>query len=173
MKFWIIILLTQLCFFSCKDNVLLTNSEKYQKEELIVYKQLMDQLIDSVGFEEQDTVKLVFFLSDTLVGERNWQSDDDLIKDDLIKRPFSIKEINESSLHKFIRTSDTLKLSTGDKFSGYWINLSRVRFDKELAKGFLRVDVWCGNLCSWTDSYSIQKQEGQWIIVGVLKGPPS
>lgn len=149
------------------------NSSDYQKEEMNAYCQLIDELLDSVGFEATNDVRLVFYLGDTLAGEGNWQSDDDLITEDLKTRSFSINQINKRTLHKFIRATDTHRLDSGEQFTRHWIRLSRVRFNKDFTRGFLRVGVWCGDLCSWTDSFGIQKKEGRWRVVGILKGPPA
>lgn len=150
----------------------LMNTPEYQQEELNVYNQLIDGLLDSVGFTTTPDVKLVFYLGDTLAGESNIQNNDDLIADALKTRSFSIDEINKSA-HKFVRATDTLKLNAGEQFTSRWLKLTRVRFNKDLTKGFLRVGVWCGNMCSWEGSFNIRKAEGRWRIVGTQVGPPA
>lgn len=160
---------------ACKEKDALNplmNSQAYQQEELNVYNQLIDGLLDSVGFSATDNGKLVFYLGDTLAGEGNWQGEKDLITEDLDTRSFSISEITTSK-HKFIRATDTLRLEPGDQFTSRWLKLTRVRFNEDLTSGFLRVGVWCGNLCSWEGAFEIQKKDGRWHVVKKFDGPPA
>jgi hypothetical protein len=162
-----------LSFLSCKEKEALNssmNSPEYQKEELDVYNQLIDGLLDSVGFSPSQNGRLVFYLGDTLAGEANWQHVKELITEDLHTRPFSISEITKSK-HKFIRATDTLRLEAGDQFTSRWLKLSRVRFNEDFSRGFLRVGVWCGNLCSWEGAFEIQKKEGRWQVLKKYNGP--
>ena len=168
--FIIILLTTILC--SCRDNSSVGDSGTYQEEELIVYKQLMDEVLDSAGYEVVDTVRQVFYLFDTLnnvdcVGDKEFTS----IK--LDKRTFSIPELTEKSQHKYIKATDTLRIDTGEYFTRRWLTFSRVCFNKEMNKGFFYLEVWCGNLCSQTDTYEVEKVGGQWKIKARIRGPVS
>jgi hypothetical protein len=160
---------------ACKDKEVsnaLINSPEYQQEELKVYNQLIDGLLDSVGFSVSDDGKLVFYLGDTLAGEGDWQGDDKLLGEDLKTRSFAISEITNSK-HKFIRATDTLRLEPGERFTSRWLKLTRVRFNEDFTSGFLRVGVWCGNLCSWGGGFQIEKKDGRWQIVKKYSDPPA
>jgi hypothetical protein len=175
-RFQLAILSVTVIAFSCKEvkevSNPLINSPQYQQEELNVYKQLTDELLDSVGFPVPENAKLVFYMADTLAAQRDWEGSKDLIADDLQSNSFAIAELANSK-HKFIRSTDTLRLEAGDTFTSRWINLTRVRFNKDFTTGFLSVGVYCGNLCSWQGAFDIQKKDGKWKIVKKHDGPPA
>lgn len=132
----------------------------------------MDEVLDSAGYKVVDTVKLVFYLFDTL-DYVDFTGDKDFPNLKLDKRTFSISELTEKSQHKYIKASDTLRVNKGEYFTRRWLTISRVCFDKEMHKGFFHFKVWCGNLCSHTDTYEIEKVAGQWKIVNRIRGPVS
>jgi hypothetical protein len=137
-----------------------------------VYSQLMDELLDSAGYEVLDTARQVFYLIDTL-DNVECAGDNDFTNTKLEKRIFSIPELTEKSQHKYIKATDTLRINKGEHFTGRWLTISRVCFDKESKNGFFHLKVWCGNLCSQTDTYEVEKIHGRWKIKTRILGPVS
>ena len=172
MRLGFIIILLGTIFCSCRDNASVGESATYRQEELIVYKQLMDALLDSAGYEVVDTILQVFYLYDTL-DNVDYTGDQGFMNLKLDKRTFSIPELAEKSKHKYIKATDTLRVDTGEYFTSRWLTISRVCFDKEMNKGFFHLKVWCGNLCSQTDTYEVEKVGGQWKIKNRIQGPVS
>lgn len=159
--------------FGCKDPEPSVDTAEYQKTELEVYSQLIDELLDSVGFEKSEEGRLVFYLGDTLAAIEKRSGDGSLTTSALSTRSISIVELTGKSEHKFVRATDTLRLEPGDRFTSRWLKLSRVRFNKDFTSAQLSVSVYCGNLCSWTDTFFVTKQDGRWKISEVTKGPPA
>lgn len=176
--FRLFIILILFTVFSCKQEKEassnpLIHTKEYQQEELLVYNELVDQLLDSLGFAvTPDKGKLVFYLGDTLAGEGDWEGDKGLLEGDIQTRSFTISDLNNTK-HKFVRATDTLRLQPGEAFTSRWLKFTRVRFDKDLAEGFLRVGVYCGNQCSWEGGFDIQKKDGRWQIIKRYTSPNS
>lgn len=157
--------------FACKEPEVNIDTVEYQNEEIKVYHALIDELLDSVGFSSANEGKLVFYLGDTLAGEATWKGEEEFVRTTLATRPLAIADLAANSQHKFVRATDTLRLEPGDRFTSRWLRLSRVRFNTDRSMGFLSIGVYCGNLCSWTDSFYIAKKSGQWKIARVIRGP--
>lgn len=172
MRGGLIVILLGAIFCSCRDNPSGGESATYQQEELIVYRQVMDDLLDSAGYEIVDSIRLVFYLLDTL-DNLEYKGEKDFVNVKLDKRTFSISALTEKSQHKYIKVTDTLRIETGEYFTGRWLTISRVCFDKEMNRGFFHFKVWCGNLCSQTDTYEVEKVGGRWKIKNRIRGPVS
>lgn len=166
-----LILLLFVSIVACKEAEPNVDTVEYQQEELALYGQLLDQLLDSVGFAASNEGKLVFYLGDTLAGVASWEGKEELMRSALATRPLNIADLAANSQHKFVRATDTLRLEPGDRFTSRWLRLSRVRLSNDRTSGFLSIGVYCGNLCSWTDSFYIEKKDSRWKISRVVKGP--
>ena len=66
MRVGFIFILFSAILCACRDNFNDGDDAAYQQEELTVYSQLLDELLDSAGYEVVDTVRQVFYLTDTL-----------------------------------------------------------------------------------------------------------
>ncbi|HEY0654913.1 MAG TPA: hypothetical protein VGD65_17365 [Chryseosolibacter sp.] len=166
-----VVSLSLFSLFSCKEPEVNIDTPDYQLVETEVYSQLTDVLLDSLGFEASEKGKLVFYLGDTLAGEEPWRGEEQLLTPALATRSFSISEVLAQSQHKFIRATDTLRLEPGDVFTSRWLKFTRVRFNTDKTSGFLKVGVYCGNMCSWTDAFYIEKKDGRWRIIKKVNGP--
>lgn len=169
-SFIIILLGTILC--SCRDNSTIENSVLYQEEEITVYKQLMDELLDSAGYEVMDTARQLFYMFDSLDNVDNI-GDNEFLAIKLETRKFSISDLTKTSQHKYIKATDTLRIANGEYFTRRWLTISRVCFDKEMTRGFLHFKIWCGDVCSQTDTYEVDKLDGEWRIKSRIRGPIS
>jgi hypothetical protein len=177
MKFTISIILIGAFILSCQNNKDIGNSETYIKEETNAYNQLIDAILDTTGFEFNDTTTQVFYLIDTLEENDNtadanpWS--DNYLDIKLTERLISIKELNKNSKHRYVRATDSLKIQKHEHFTRYWLTFSRICFNKDRTNGFLDVKAWCGNLCSQSDRYEIESIEGTWKIKKRYRGPVS
>jgi hypothetical protein len=107
MRVCFIIILFSTIFCACRENSNNGDDSAYQQEELTVYNQLLDVLLDSAGYEVVDTVRQVFYLIDTL-DNVEYAGDNDFINSKFKKRTFSIPELTEKSQHKYIKATDNI-----------------------------------------------------------------
>src|SRR5688572_11912428 len=152
----LILILVAVFVWCCQDKSKIVNSVTYQNEELEVYNQLLDNLLDSIstGIREQDTLTQVFFLRDTMDSIGN-----EFLVIELNEQAFSIAKATRNSRHRFIRVGDTLKLNDKEIFAREWLTISRVSLDENMSNGFLRLETWCGDLCSAGYAVEIEKIE--------------
>jgi hypothetical protein len=164
MKVAVTFILIATAVWCCQDKSRIVNSEAYQDEELEVYNQLLDNLLDSIGFEikGEDTLKQVFYLQDTLSAS-SYEYLDIKLNDQI----FSLAEVTRNSRHRFIRTGDTLKLNDNEIFAREWLTISRVSLDESMSNGVLLLETWCGDLCGAGYRVEIKRIERRWIITKV------
>ena len=161
MRVVLLLILTSTILLSCQDKTSVVNSPAYQDEEIIVYNQLLDNLLDSISYRvrQRDTVKQVFFIQDTLkrIGNSFLNTEFDAHK-------FSIEKATHGSRHRFLRTGDTLKLNDNEVFTEYQLTISRVSLDDSFTNGLFVVETYCGDLCGAGYIIEIEKVDAKWTI---------
>jgi hypothetical protein len=161
MRVALILILTSTILWSCQDKTNVVNSQTYLDEELTVYNQLLDNLLDSISYRvrQRDTVKQVFFIQDTLNRIGN-----SFLNTELEKYKFSIAKATKNSRHRFLRTGDTLKLNANEIFTGDQLTISRVSLDDSFTNGLFVLETHCGDLCGAGYIVEIEKIDGRWTI---------
>ncbi|HTJ49194.1 MAG TPA: hypothetical protein VL443_07035 [Cyclobacteriaceae bacterium] len=161
MRAFLVFILVTMFFWCCKDKSKIAHSAMYQDEELEVYNQVLDNLLDSISssVRQQDTVKQVFYLNDTLSNFGN-----EFLKVELVDLKFSIAKATRDSRHRFIRMGDSLKLEDKEIFTEEWLAISRVSINESMNKGFFLLKMWCGKLCGAGYNVEIEKIKGKWQI---------
>ena len=161
MKSPLIFVLIVAILWCCHDKSNITGSTNYQREELMVLDQLIDVLIDSIGSgnKEQDTIKQVFYLRDTLSAIAY-----EYLKIELAPRAISVADMTRNSRYRFVRAGDAAAWKANEIFAGEWLTISRVSLDESMSAGVFHLGTWCGDLCGAGYRVEIEKVNGRWRI---------
>jgi len=179
---------------SCTDPPSIIKSNDYRKEEVKVYNDVLNDIVDTTLYAFKGKVA-VFFLFDTLTQIDNrptpaYEAEEKYLKLKITTRIINTGDITSIDKYKFISATrypmdslvgtvrrtiiqDSIKINEGEIFTGRWLTFSRVCFDRELTRGFLYYTIWCGNLCSGTERLDVEKVNGTWKVVTRTSGPVS